>query len=73
MKTDLSDIKELDAGGVYVLLMYAAKEVTLTVGKLGKQKFPEGYYTYVGSALGKGATNLKHRVARHLKKQKKKF
>jgi Uri superfamily endonuclease len=45
----------------------------LTVGKLGKQNFPRGYYTYTGSALGKGSTSLKHRIARHLRKQKRKY
>jgi len=35
------------------------------------QKFPKGYYTYTGSALGKGATNLKRRVSRHLRKEKR--
>jgi len=40
---------------------------------LEKQVFSEGYYTYTGSALGNGATSLKHRLARHLKKQKQKF
>ena len=32
-----------------------------------------GYYTYTGSALGKGASSLKHRIARHLRKDKRKF
>ena len=32
-----------------------------------------GYYTYTGSALGKGASSLKHRIARHLRKEKRKF
>jgi endonuclease-3 len=40
---------------------------------LGKRNFPRGYYTYTGSALGKGATSLRHRIGRHLKKEKRKF
>lgn len=35
------------------------------------QKFPKGYYTYTGSALGKGATSLKRRVSRHMRKGKR--
>jgi Uri superfamily endonuclease len=73
MKTDVRSISELSTTGVYTLLIHASKEATLTVGKLGTQIFSEGYYTYTGSALGKGATGLKHRIARHLKKNKQKF
>jgi Uri superfamily endonuclease len=58
--------------GVYTLLLFVSKEVTVTVGKLGKQKFPVGYYSYTGSALGKGAS-LRNRVARHLRKEKRMF
>jgi len=42
------------------------------VGQLGTKKFPEGYYTYTGSALGTGASSLKQRVLRHLRKVGKK-
>jgi Uri superfamily endonuclease len=66
-------ISKLSTGGVYTLMLFVSTEVTLTIGKLGKQTFPCGYYTYTGSALGKGATNLKHRIARHLRKTKKLF
>jgi len=48
-------------------------EINLKVGKLGIQRFPRGYYTYTGSALGVGSSSLKHRVLRHLKKKKQKF
>jgi Uri superfamily endonuclease len=40
---------------------------------LGKQRFSRGFYTYTGSALGKGPTSLKHRISRHSKKEKGKF
>jgi sugar fermentation stimulation protein A len=73
MKSDWSLVSELSTCGIYVLLFFVSEEVTLTVGKLGKQTFQRGYYSYTGSALGKGATNLRHRIARHLKKQKRKF
>ena len=72
MKEDVSYI-EFSTGGVYTLLLLLSKEVMLDIGKLGKKKFPRGYYTYMGSALGKGSTSLKHRITRHLKKEKRKF
>ncbi len=73
MKTDVNLISELSTTGIYTLLLFLSKEVTVDIGKLGKQRFPEGYYTYTGSALGKGASSLKHRIARHLRKEKRKF
>lgn len=73
MKTDINLISELSTSGIYTLLLFLSKEVTVDIGKLGKQRFPEGYYTYTGSALGKGASSLKHRIARHLRKEKRKF
>jgi len=73
MKIDVNLISELSTSGIYTLLLFLSKEVTLTIGKLGKQRFPMGYYTYTGSALGKGASSLKHRIARHLRKEKRKF
>lgn len=73
MKEDVSCIPEFSSGGVYTLLLFLPKEVTLDIGKLGKQRFPSGHYTYTGSALGNGATCLKHRIARHLRKEKRKF
>jgi Uri superfamily endonuclease len=65
-------VSHLSTCGVYTLLLFVPNEVTLTAGKLGKQKFPRGYYTYTGSALGKGAS-LKNRISRHLKKEKPMF
>ena len=73
MSIDVNPVSEFSASGIYVLMLFASKEVTLTIGKLGKQRFPRGYYTYTGSALGKGATSLKHRIVRHLRKEKRKF
>ena len=67
------DFKFLSGYGTYTLLLFVSKDVTVTVGRLGKRKFPRGYYSYTGSALGKGATCLKNRVARHLKKEKRCF
>jgi len=59
--------------GIYTLIVFLSNDTQLKVGKLGPQTFPAGYYTYIGSALGKGASSLKQRVTRHLKKQKQKF
>lgn len=73
MKEDVSISSEFSTTGIYTLLLFLSKQVTLTIGKLGKQRFPMGYYTYTGSALGKGASSLKHRIARHLKKDKRRF
>ncbi len=73
MKNHVNLVSEFSTGGIYTLLLLVSEEVTLTIGKLGKQNFPRGYYTYTGSALGKGATSLKHRIARHLRKEKPRF
>ncbi len=59
--------------GIYTLIVFLSNDTQLKVGKLGIQTFPAGYYTYTGSALGKGSSSLKQRVTRHLKKQKRKF
>ena len=73
MKNDVNLVSEFSTNGIYTLLLFVSEEVSLTVGKLGKQNFPRGYYSYTGSALGKGATSLKHRIARHLRKEKPRF
>jgi Uri superfamily endonuclease len=73
LKEEPTQIPKLPTSGFYTLILFLSKEVNLKVGKLGTKNFPEGYYTYTGSALGKGATSLKHRIARHLKKTKQKF
>jgi Uri superfamily endonuclease len=72
VEVDSTLVSYLSTSGIYTLLLFVKNETTVTVGKLGKQQFPRGYYTYTGSALGKGAS-LKNRLARHLKKQKQMF
>ena len=69
----MSIVETLPAKGVYTLILFLSKETRLKVGKLGIQRFPRGYYTYTGSALGIGSSSLKHRVSRHLNKKKQKF
>lgn len=68
-----NEVNVKSASGVYVLFLFLQKDNTLRIGKLGKHNFPKGHYTYTGSALGTGASSLKHRVARHLRKEKRKF
>ncbi len=63
----------LPTTGIYTLIVFLSNETRLKVGKLGIQRFPAGYYTYTGSALGMGPSSLRQRVARHLKKRKSKF
>jgi len=69
----LLSVETLLVKGVYTLILFLPNEINLKVGKLGIQRFPRGYYTYTGSALGVGSSSLKHRVLRHLKKKKQKF
>jgi len=69
----LLTVETLPAKGVCTLILFLSKETRLKVGKLGTHKFPKGYYTYTGSALGVGSSSLKHRILRHLKKKKQKF
>lgn len=66
-------IQALPTNGIYTVIIFLSRETYINVGKLGQQKFPKGYYTYTGSALGKGASSLKHRISRHLQKKKRNF
>jgi Uri superfamily endonuclease len=67
----MSSVETLPTKGIYTLIIFLSREACLKVGKLGTQKFPKGYYTYTGSALGKGATSLKRRISRHLRREKR--
>ena len=58
--------------GSYILLIFVKKNFEEKIGKLGKVKFKKGFYAYVGSAFGR-TVNLENRIARHLRKNKKKF
>jgi Uri superfamily endonuclease len=55
--------------GVYVLVIQVDKDIQVNVGGIGKSTFRKGFYAYVGSAQN----NLEKRVARHLRKEKRKF
>ena len=49
--------------GVYTLVLRLDDDLKACVGSLGRVSFRQGYYSYTGSALGKGGLK---RVQRHL-------
>ncbi|MEM3402201.1 MAG: GIY-YIG nuclease family protein [Candidatus Hadarchaeales archaeon] len=53
--------------GVYVLLIHVPYSFSTKVGELGNIEFEQGYYAYIGSAMG----GLEKRVGRHMKGEKK--
>jgi Uri superfamily endonuclease len=53
--------------GSYILLIKLPEAQTMTIGSLSDVYFPQGYYAYVGSALG----GIKARLRHHLNKSKK--
>ena len=55
--------------GVYVLLLRLDKKSEIRIGKLGTFVFPEGFYTYTGSAMN----GLEQRINRHLRRRKRRF
>lgn len=59
----------LDGKGTYVLILHLKISATIRVGRLGPHRFKDGYYAYVGSALGPGG--LAGRIGRHAKAVKR--
>ena len=55
--------------GAYALLIALDRSREIVIGRLGKFRFPAGFYLYVGSALGPGG--LAGRLARHLRAEKR--
>lgn len=55
--------------GAYVLVLRNSRNVEISVGRLGRIHFEEGFYIYVGSGL----SGLDARVRRHQSKRKKTF
>ena len=49
--------------GIYVLIFELPVQTEVCVGRLGSINFPNGWYAYVGSAMG----GLSARVRRHLR------
>lgn len=52
---------------LYAIRCHLSEEKVITIGKLGTFTFPSGHYLYVGSAK----RNIRARVNRHLKVEKK--
>ena len=53
--------------GTYLLVIHLQKKSSISIGALGGLNFQQGYYIYVGSAMGnKGSTTLLNRVKRHV-------
>jgi len=53
--------------GSYILVVSIQKNIQITIGALGKIEFKEGFYLYVGSAMGNsGSATLINRVKRHV-------
>lgn len=53
--------------GSYILLIQLPNEQTIKIGSLNTIHLPDGYYAYVGSAMG----GLKSRLSHHLQRNKK--
>jgi Uri superfamily endonuclease len=52
-------------GGAYALILFCSQEGTVQIGKLGPLQLRQGFYVYLGSALGPGG--VRARVAHHRK------
>jgi adenylylsulfate kinase len=55
--------------GVYVVVIWIAKDISVSIGALGDKSFRRGLYAYVGSAQN----NLEKRLGRHVGRIKAKF
>jgi Uri superfamily endonuclease len=51
--------------GTYALILELSEPRLLDVGRLGRFKFPAGFYVYLGSARGPGG--IQARLGRHLR------
>ncbi|MFX0040601.1 MAG: DUF123 domain-containing protein [Promethearchaeota archaeon] len=53
--------------GSYILVIFIEKNIQIIVGALGKIVFNQGFYFYIGSAMGNyGSSTLLNRVNRHI-------
>jgi len=67
-----SEIPKLkDLKGVYTLVILVKSTFPLRIGGLGERLIKKGIYTYTGSALGRGSTDLAGRISRHLRMNKR--
>ncbi|MCK4353129.1 GIY-YIG nuclease family protein [candidate division WOR-3 bacterium] len=55
--------------GIYILVISIRESILIQVGSLGKLKFSQGIYAYVGSAQN----GIEKRLERHFGHSKKKF
>ena len=54
--------------GSYILVIYIPEKTVICIGALGKLLFNQGFYLYVGSAMGDfGSSTLVNRVKRHVR------
>ncbi len=67
MKTNLNSLIAGSAKGGYILILELSADRIINVGRLRAISFPEGFYAYLGSALG----GFKSRINRHLIEDKK--
>ncbi len=58
--------------GVYTLVIFLQAKTALRINGRKCSVLQRGYYAYTGSALGNGATSIRRRVERHLRKRKNK-
>ncbi|MEO2240804.1 MAG: DUF123 domain-containing protein, partial [Euryarchaeota archaeon] len=56
----------LPTQGTYALIFHLDRPHRVRVGRLGTIRLQPGDWTYVGSAQGRGATDLRGRLRRHL-------
>jgi Uri superfamily endonuclease len=66
------NLEDLSTQGTYTLIILVPGEKQIAIGGLETRNLPRGYYTYTGSALGKGAQSLNGRIQRHLSRSNKK-
>ena len=53
--------------GSYILVIHIPEIIEITIGALGNVLFDEGFYLYIGSAMGGyGSNTLENRVKRHI-------
>jgi len=68
-----SEVSKLrDKRGTYTLVIFIDSSLSLEIGGLGTANLDAGYYTYTGSAMGRGSSSLAGRISRHLRGAKKK-
>ncbi|MEM1659143.1 MAG: GIY-YIG nuclease family protein [Candidatus Jordarchaeales archaeon] len=64
------ELSRKELRGAYVLVLRFPKDIVVKVGSLGNVSFRFGYYGYVGSGMGRGASSLFGRIRRHLSRSK---